>query len=174
MTANDHPAAESVDPGDAALIDELSELLRPRLVPPPEVVEAGKREFGWRAIDAELARLVYDSLIDAHDGARSGDEPRLLTFTSTTDEGQAGGAVIEMEVDTGAGGRRIVGQVEPAAEAELEVRAGEVGAAEEVVARGRADAMGRFVLPLPAGRLLVSVRYRFPDGTLIQTARVRL
>jgi hypothetical protein len=144
---------------DDALLAELAEALRPWTVPPPEVVEAGKQSFTWRTIDAELAVLTHDSLLDATPVlARSGTQPRMLTF-------EAGELTIELEVDSGAGQRRLVGQLLPGWPAELELRAGD---AEPVT--GRSDGLGRFSLPLPAERRRVGLRLRLADGTDVELA----
>ncbi|WP_232660907.1 hypothetical protein [Pseudonocardia sp. TRM90224] len=153
---------------DDALLAELAEVLRPQLVPPPELVEAAKQSYTWRTVDAELARLTHDSLID--DGpvlARSSGQPRILTF-------EVSAVVIEVEVDTTPSGRRLLGQLVPAVEMELEVHVGEVGQDETVTATGRSDALGRFVLPLPKQRGLVRLRCTLPDGAAVETARIRL
>jgi len=150
---------------DDELLAELAELLRPQLVPPPEVLEAGRLAFGWRDVDAELARLVHDSLVDS-DGAatRAADPgPRLLAFES-------GDVLVELQVE----GRRLVGQVDPPAEVELELRAGGDGGPGAVLLTGRADALGRFVLAVPSGSALITLSCTYPDGTAIRTTGVRL
>lgn len=150
------------DPSDDALLEELAELLLPRTEPPPTVVDAAKELFTWRTVDAELAALTYDSLLDGEPaGARAAAQPRILTF-------EAEGLTIEVEVDAGPGGRRLLGQLVPAQEAELELRS------EGEPVRGTADALGRFVIALPAARGRVSLRCRTADGTTFDAAWVSL
>lgn len=153
-----------MDPGmdpDDRLLAELAEALEPWTVPPPEVVEAGRQSFTWRTIDAELAMLSYDSLLDeAVAAVRSAGEPRILSF-------EAGGIAVEVEVDETAGARRLLGQLVPGGPADLELRT----PGESIV--GQADELGRFVLALPAERVRVSLRCVLADG-VVETAWVVL
>ena len=140
-------------PEDDALLAELGEVLRERTgPPPPEVVAGAKALFTWRTIDAELAVLTYDSLLDTEpSGVRSAGLPRVLTF-------EAAGLTVELEVETEPRGRRLSGQLVPAAEAEVEVRAA------EATVRAKADTFGRFATPLPDQPGRVEVRVRAADG----------
>lgn len=102
--------------------EELLEALRAVVLQvddvPPEVVDAAKASFAWLTIDAELAELTFDSLIDVGQLAlvRGGQAPRLLTF-------EAPDFTVEVEVETSATGRhrRLVGQVVPPQSAQLEL-----------------------------------------------------
>jgi len=146
-------------PDDEALLAELGRLLRTLDGPPPEVVQAGRALFTWRTVDAELAELVYDSLLDdgAFVGVRAAGHPRILSF-------EAGPVTLEVEVDETPGARRLLGQLAPPGEAELELQT----AGEPV--RGRADEIGRFVLALPADPGHVSLRCVLADGTAVRSA----
>ncbi|OLT11020.1 hypothetical protein BJF78_27985 [Pseudonocardia sp. CNS-139] len=149
----------AAEPDDDALLAELAEAIRPWTVPPPEVLEAAKQSFTWRTIDAELAALTYDSLLD--DGpvaVRSGGQARILSF-------EAGPLTIEVEIDATPGARRLLGQLVPATAAELELN---VADADPV--RGRADELGRFVLPLPREVQRISLRCVLSDGRVVQSA----
>lgn len=96
---------------------------------PDRVTDAAKAAYTWRTIDTELAELVYDSARDLA-GVRSEDLDRQLTF-------QAPGVEIEvMMVDPDA--RRVVGQLIPPAEMQIELVAGD-----EVTAV-TSDRLGRF------------------------------
>jgi hypothetical protein len=142
---------------DEALLAELAQALTPLTTPPPEVVEAGRQSFTWRTIDAELAALVYDSLLDDEPAtARSAPGPRFLTFES-------GELTIEVEVDPAPAGRRLLGQIVPPQAAELELRPG-TGAPVSATA----DALGRFTIPLPQAVQRVGLRVRLADGTEIE------
>lgn len=146
------------DAEDDLLIGELARVLRSRTEPPPEVVATARELFTWRTIDAELAELTYDSLLDDTPTlARSAGQPRIMTF-------EAGSVTIEVEVDTAPGRRRLLGQLVPAQEAELMLRDGDPSIV------GRADAMGRFILPLPGRPVRMSLRCRLADGTTVETA----
>ena len=147
------------DDADDALLDELAALLGPRLEPPPEVLHAAREAFAWRTIDAELAALTCDSLLDdAAVAVRAVTTPRVVTFETPA-------LTIEVEVDVAPSGRRLLGQLLPAQEAELELL--EAGV---VRSSGAADDLGRFVLVLPAAVGRVVVRCRLADGTTVASA----
>lgn len=159
---------ETAERTDDALLAELSRILYARAEPPREVVDAAMELFTWRTVDAELAALTFDSLVDDQPvRTRAEAQPRILTF-------EIASTVIEMEIDAAPSGSRILGQVVPAAEVDLELRLGEIGDVTQVTTTGRSDEMGRFVLPLPSGRGLASLRCTLPDGSVVETARVRL
>jgi hypothetical protein len=108
---------------------------------PHELLQAAADAFSWRTIDAELAELVFDSLVDHDEAAlvRGPPERRLLSF-------QSGGLTIDLEVTSTRSSRALVGQLVPPQQASIEVR---VGAS--VVATD-ADELGRFRAgPVPAG-----------------------
>jgi hypothetical protein len=143
----------SPDPDDV-LIEELAALLGPQHEPPPEVLHAAREVFTWRTVDAELAALTWDSLVDAEPvGSRSATPVRTLTF-------DAGEALIEVEVSGGAGERRLIGHLDPPEAVALELRTADG----PVV--GSADELGRFVLPLPPERQPCSLRCRLAGGTV--------
>lgn len=99
--------------------------------PVPESVSAAARDaFAWRTIDAELAALSYDSLLDDKElsGVRSGSAARMLTF-------EADELTVEIEVERG----RLIGQLVPPQPGDVEVR--HSGGSLSV----RADDLGRFV-----------------------------
>jgi hypothetical protein len=147
---------------DELLLAELAAVLRPETVPPPAVLDAAAALWTWRTVDAELARLEYDSLLD--DGpmiVRAGRQPRLLTFT-------AGRLTVEVEVDDTPRARRLVGQLVPAAAAELEL----CGATGRWSAR--ADEYGRFVLDLPDRPERLSLQVRLDSGAVVESAPLLL
>ena len=93
--------------------DNLMELLRQTLADvdgvPDDVVAAAKEVWTWRTIDAELAELAHDSLLDdaAMAGVRGTATLRALSFT-------AGSLFIEVEVSEDGDRRGLIGQVVPA------------------------------------------------------------
>lgn len=134
MTAsNDH------GPTEERLFEELTALVRRADRPPADVLAAARGSYTWRTIDAELAELTYDSLLDddALAGVRSGAQPRQVTFES-------GDITIELEIGIAHGGRRIVGQLVPTQVAEIEIRH---PAGEQSV---QADELGRFTADILA------------------------
>lgn len=146
----------SPDPDDL-LLDELAALLGPQHEPPPEVLHAAREVFTWRTVDADIAALTYDSLLDeAPVGVRAAARPRILTF-------EAEGLTIEVELDATPSGRRLLGQLVPAQAADLELLADG-----QVVATCVADELGRFVVTLPpAPSRRVVLRCRLADGTVV-------
>lgn len=144
---------------DAALLDELAALLRARHEPPPEALHAAREIYTWRTVDAEIAALTYDSVLDdAPAATRSGAQPRILTF-------EADGLTIEVELDATSRGRRLLGQLVPPQAAELELRSEGT-----VVGTAAADALGRFALDLPAVRRRVVMRCRLAGGAVVESA----
>ena len=75
---------------------------------PPELVQAATEAFSWRNIDAELAELVFDSLLDTDPATlvRSSPGRRLVSF-------QTPELTIDVEVTTTASGRDVMGQITP-------------------------------------------------------------
>ena len=55
--------SEPVD-HDEQLLAELGEAVRVYDGPPDDVIAAAKDLFIWRTVDAELASLTFDSLLD--------------------------------------------------------------------------------------------------------------
>lgn len=149
---------------DDVLLTELADVLDRMAAPPPDLVRQSRELYAWRTVDAELAQLVHDSLLDsAPVGVRSGQQPRTLTFETDA-------LLIEVEVDDTVGARRLIGQLVPATAASLEVR---TTGGDEPAGGGRsgvADEFGRFVLELPARRGLVSIRCTLPDGSGVETS----
>jgi hypothetical protein len=122
-----------LDPDDDVLMDELRTLAAADDPTPPNVLAAARGSYTWRTIDAELAGLVYDSVLDAEGLAavRSADTVRLLTF-------ETAGLAIELEVTAVAGSRRLLGQLVPPGRGFVELR--HAGGVLEL----EADEVGRF------------------------------
>jgi hypothetical protein len=148
---------------DETMLAELRRVLD-AIDPIPQAVQiAARAAIEWRTIDAELAALVHDSLVDEPELAVRGTAtaPRCLTF-------EAGELTIEVEAepcddDT----LRLVGQLVPPQPAHVAVRHGD-----ELIAT-RADERGRFVAAgVAPGRL--SLRCRLDaetgGGRLVETA----
>ena len=141
--------------------DELAEELRrlaARLDPvPPELLTAAAGAFAWRDIDAQLAELVFDSLLDVDDATqvRGSPERRLVSFTG-------GGVTLDIEVTTTGPARTIMGQIVPPQRGAVDVRR------QQETITIEADELGRFRSgPLPPGPL--SLRLRPAEGTPVVT-----
>jgi len=126
---------------DDELLAALDDALRAARDMPRGFAEAGKAAYAWRDIDAELATLTYDSVIQADEPAlaMSRSEPaslRSLTFTSAE-------FTIELEVT----GDALLGQIVPPRPGRAEART----ANGDVVTTG-IDEIGCFAIrPIPRG-----------------------
>lgn len=130
---------------DDELLEALRRAVSAREAVPPDFVAAAKESFAWHNIDAELARLTYDSRDAEHVLATRTEAAsiRALTFTS-------GRLTIELEVAQDS----LVGQIVPAQPAVISVlpRAGD-----EIVIT--ADEIGCFsVEPIPLGQFRLRCR----------------
>jgi hypothetical protein len=111
---------------------------------PSNVVAAAKASSAWRTIDAELAVLVYDSVLDKNEcvGVRGGGA-RLLAFTSPD-------VTVELEV-LGAG-RGLIGQVGGTTAARVQICHPDGSVSVQT------DSIGHFSLPsVPTGPMTVRV-----------------
>ncbi|MGY1607869.1 MULTISPECIES: hypothetical protein [unclassified Geodermatophilus] len=116
-------------PGDDELLDQLRAAVRGAGTPPPGMAAAGRAAFSWRTLDAELAALTADSLLDRPSGVRGGaGGPRDLVF-----EGR------ELSVEVARDADCLVGQLVPATPGQVSLLRpdGEVD-------RTDADEFGRF------------------------------
>jgi hypothetical protein len=122
------------NPMDAAL-RALGEALQAADGPPPELVASAKAIFTWRTIDAELAALTFDSVVDGElAGVRGAAAARSLTFETPS-------VVLDVEI-TGEGDLvDLVGSVMPATGATLALQHAD-GARRDVAV----DDLGRFRL----------------------------
>jgi hypothetical protein len=139
-------------PEETRLLQLLGEGLA-QADPVPDWVRRGAADsVSWARLDAELAELVFDSALEDVAGVRSTGTARLLSF-------RAPGIEFEMSVEQGV--RRLIGQVVPAQEIELELRT------PYGTSTVRTDALGRFTIEeLPEGP--ISLRCDTGDG-VVQT-----
>ena len=142
-------------PDDPSHIDDeneplLSELraIASRVDPVPSSLKAAaKASFSWRTVDAELAELAFDSLVDSPPGGlvRGAQGERLLSF-------EASSLAIELEVVATGTGRHLVGQLDPPQAAEVEIRHS-LG-----ILTMEADQLGRFAADIGAGPIRLRCR----------------
>jgi hypothetical protein len=141
---------------DERLLAELREVLGRDAAPPSSVVEAAKESYTWRTVDAELAELTHDSLVDQTAvRTRGAPDRRALTF-------EARDLIIEVEVSVSGQERRLLGQLVPAQPARIEIR--QAGATRRI----EADAAGRFMVPGLEARP-VSLRCRLAGRDPVST-----
>jgi hypothetical protein len=154
--------------GGDALLGELRELLA-RVDPmPPQLLDQVRRSFCWRTVDAELAELSFDSLMDrdAALAVRSGGdtalEPRMLGFGAVVDGADLS---IDVEVSTAGGRSALIGQLWPAGATVVEMQECSGGSTEVPT-----DELGRFLIePVPRGPIRLRVRHA---GRVVQTTWV--
>jgi hypothetical protein len=144
---------------DEELLAALGEAIRAREAVPEWFVETGKNAYAWHNIDAELARLTYDSDSDRDAVAVVRSEAasiRALTFTSVQ-------LSIELEVAESS----LVGQIIPPRAGTLEVHT-KAGVTSLPV-----DEIGCFaVTPIPNSPF--RLRCRTQDGTDVLTGWITL
>ncbi|HEY3870137.1 MAG TPA: hypothetical protein VGM10_17365 [Actinocrinis sp.] len=177
------PISEAVE--EALLMRRISAMFDWADPMPRAVAEGARAAFGFRDLDAELARLVEDELLQGT-AVRADGEQRLLTF-------EAPGLTVAVEATEIGGSRRLVGQLVPAGPGRVWLESGG-GAADPAAREARqgseparpaqgadgaqtgaenaiqapADHLGRFTLTLvPAGP--VRLRCELPSGERVVT-----
>nr|WP_237546847.1 hypothetical protein [Streptomyces sp. SID161] len=125
------------------LEEELREVAAVLDPVPAGLVQAALDAFALHDLDARLAELTFDSLVDALPVRGAVDAPRMLTF-------RAG----ELSVDVEVTGDGLIGQVLPPQSARIEVLGGP-GTGRPVAA----DTLGRFTSDTPpAGPFALRLR----------------
>ncbi|MEW2300486.1 hypothetical protein AB0958_11005 [Streptomyces sp. NPDC006655] len=146
--------------GDAGFdLDALEEELRQAaavLDPlPAGLLQTAMDAYALHDLDARIAELTFDSLVDAVPVRGAEDPPRMLTF-------RAGGLTVDVEL-TGEG---LLGQVLPPQPARVEVLGGPAAGHPLT-----ADGMGRFAVDTPpAGPFALRLR---AGGEVIVTEWLR-
>lgn len=133
MTSGDDVMRDQT--GDDELLAELRELAADREAVPAELTAAAVDAFTWRDPDAELAELVFDSLLDQDLATlvRGGQE-RLFSFRGSERS-------VDLEVTATGAWRTLIGQVTPPIQATVVIRhrSGEVIAFADELGRFRAE-----------------------------------
>ncbi len=145
--------SELPDP-DEPLVAELRELFKHDDPVPPLVTELAKASLGWRRMDADLAELLGDSLLEdrATAGVRGGGD--VLPVRSV--RFRASSRTIDVDVHVDGAERTLLGQITPPLSAEIEIHT-----TTELIASVQSDELGRFRATLPAGGL---IRLLIEDG----------
>ena len=142
---------------DDELFDELRSVLRRTDPVPAKVTDFAKAALGLRRLDAELAELLEDSVLDEAAALTRGGGARSLTFRSDD-------LTIDVEIQDG----HLLGQLAPppaAATVELQSENGAVATSAD------SDALGRFRLALGGeGRFRLRVVRRDPVGAPVETS----
>ncbi|HXT90727.1 MAG TPA: hypothetical protein VN714_15855 [Trebonia sp.] len=105
---------------EAALLAALGAAVAARAAVPAAFVEAGRNAYAWHGIDAELASIAYDSLVDA--GQPSGVRSESAAIRAITFESAHFSIGVEITDDA------LFGQLVPPqpGTAELESRSGQI------------------------------------------------
>jgi hypothetical protein len=145
---------------DEELLAALGEAVKARQAVPEWFVETGKNAYAWHNVDAELARLTYDSDGDAGRGVAAvrseAASIRALTFTS---------ARLSIELQVAADS--LVGQIIPPRAGTLEVHT------TSGVTSSPLDEIGCFtVTPIPASPF--RLRCHTEDGTDVLTGWITM
>ncbi|MCT9084543.1 hypothetical protein [Streptomyces fulvoviolaceus] len=137
------PAAEVDAVFEDGLLAELRQAAGILDPVPAELTRIAVEAFALHDLDARLAELTFDSLVDAIPVRGATDAPRMLTFHS-------GDVTIDVEVST----QGLMGQVLPPQPASIEVLTGPQSGASLV-----ADDMGRFTSGVtPTGPFALRLR----------------
>jgi hypothetical protein len=130
MSGDEIPVRDGIQPAnpvsgldDDGLLAAVREMLGGSEDAPDWSVELAKGSYDLRAVDAELATLSSGSgLAPARSGTRSGATARVAVF-------DAADLSVEIEIELGerAGSWRLIGQLNPAAPARIEVRQQQAG-----------------------------------------------
>ncbi|MET8451512.1 hypothetical protein [Streptomyces sp. NPDC005209] len=148
-------AAFEADFGAGLLEEELRQAAAILDPVPAELRQLALEAYALHDLDARIAELTFDSLVDAIPVRGATDPPRMLTF-------RAGELTVDVEV-TGEG---LMGQVLPPQSARIEVLGGPQAAAPVPV-----DDMGRFMSDTPpAGPFALRLR---AGGDVIVTEWLR-
>ncbi|MEU0580131.1 hypothetical protein ABZ465_23145 [Streptomyces griseoincarnatus] len=103
---------------------------------PPALLQSAVDAFALRDLEARVAELTFDSLVDAIPVRGAAAAPRMLTFS-------ADGTTLDVELTE----EGLIGQVLPPAPARIEVLTGS-----RPSTTATADDMGRFTAPVtPSG-----------------------
>lgn len=147
------------DDADERLVAELRELFAQADPVPSLVTEVAKASLGWRRLDAELAELLTDSVLEADSlaTARGGEAVRSVTFGT-------GAKTLDVEVHSDGERRALLGQIAPPASACIEIQSAE----RAPLARVQSDDLGRFAAQLPAGGLVRMIVLRAGPGSSAQ------
>ncbi|MFD4257095.1 hypothetical protein ACFWR9_05575 [Streptomyces sp. NPDC058534] len=131
------------DPDDALLEEELRQAAAILDPVPAGLRQVAVDAFALHDLDARVAELTFDSLVDAIPVRGETDPPRMLTFRSD-------GVTVDVEVTADG----LIGQVLPPGPAGIEVLSGP-----RAHARLTADDMGRFTGDAPpAGPFALRLR----------------
>ncbi|MFI2433194.1 hypothetical protein [Streptomyces sp. NPDC018693] len=140
---------------DARTEDELRQAAAILDPVPPQLRRAAVEAYALHDLDARLAELTFDSLVDAIPVRGVSDPPRMLTFHTG-----------ELTVDVEVSAHGLMGQLLPPQQASIEVLSGP-----RPGARLTADDMGRFMGDAPPpGPFALRLR---TDGEVVVTEWLR-
>ncbi|POX60944.1 hypothetical protein C3492_25000 [Streptomyces sp. Ru62] len=133
MNGDDRPEGPE-EFADGLLEEELRQAAAVLDPVPAELVQAAVEAFALHDLDARLAELTFDSLVDALPVRGVTDAPRMLTF-------RAGEVTVDVEVTEDG----LIGQLLPPQAARIEV----LGGPQTTHGPLTADPLGRFTSATP-------------------------
>ncbi|MFD7457978.1 hypothetical protein [Streptomyces sp. NPDC059868] len=143
--AYDEHALDQAELGSGVLEEELRQAAAVLDPVPAELRRVAVDAYSLHDLDARLAELTFDSLVDAVPVRGATDVPRMLTFRTG-----------ELSVDVEVTAHGLIGQVLPPQPARIEVLGGPHPAAPDTLT---ADTMGRFTSDVPpAGPFALRLR----------------
>ncbi|MDR2988268.1 MAG: hypothetical protein LBV34_25870 [Nocardiopsaceae bacterium] len=141
------------------LLEMLREAIGAREAVPARLVATAKGSFAWHNIDAELAQLTYDSVVDFEPAAVRSETASIRALTFTSEE-----LYLELEVT----GNSLIGQVMPPLAGHVETES-ESGPTATVPI----DELGSFTIePMPA--VPCRLHFRLQDQADVVTGWVAL
>jgi hypothetical protein len=138
------------EPAERQLLAQVRALLDDTDPVPEFLLDAARETYTWRTIDAELAELTGDSLLEGA-AVRASRAPRLLTFTA-----EAATLVVEAteQIRGATVHLRLLGQILTPRPADIEIRHG------EGTLSVTADEFGRFrAEAVPSGPISFACRF---------------
>ncbi|MGY1578959.1 hypothetical protein [Streptomyces sp. MN13] len=143
--AYDENTLDEAELGSGVLEEELRQAAAVLDPVPAELRRVAVDAYSLHDLDARLAELTFDSLVDAVPVRGATDVPRMLTFRTG-----------ELSVDVEVTAHGLIGQVLPPQPARIEVLGGPHPAAPDTLT---ADTMGRFTSDVPpAGPFALRLR----------------
>jgi hypothetical protein len=155
------------DDPDEPLVAELRDLFAQADPVPSLVTKVAKASLGWRRLDADLAELLSDSVLEAGSlaGARGGGAPvRSVSFSASA-------KTIDLEIHIDGQHRILLGQITPPSRARIDIETAENATVTSV----ESDDLGRFRAQFSAaGRIRLVIDDGPDSSSKIETSWITI